>query len=878
MTEINAAEPTIVKKRALSAIWFLPLLALLLGSWLLYKHFSDAGTQITIHFDNANGILAGKTKIRYQGLVVATVKDIVLDEDVSGVYILTEIDKQAAHLLKTDTQFWLVSPKATLSGISGLDTLFTGNYINMSPGEGEESRRFIAKDQAPRLKSRDGLLVKLRAIDMGSINLGSPVYYKKIPVGEVHDFRLLTDGQEVEIQLVVESRYANLVKQSSRFWNVSGISADFSLSGLKVHTESLASIISGAIAFDSPKDGIEAPQDFMFHFYPNIDDAGRGVEITLKTASTLGLSTGAPILFKGLKIGKVVNLSYDKDNNIFIAKAVVEPMFTDQLTDNSTFWVEKTEVGFTGIKNLGNLLTGNFISFRPAAGKPQRTFNLLDNLSDGLEKVKVKLIADSAAGLKSGAGIYYKKLLVGEITNLELDHQHHWVNVTVHVGAQYSHLIARSTRFYKHSGFRVKASLQGVEVNADPLTELLQGGVSFYNPDDKVRGNKQKRYRLYPDFSLAEIGYKAFEKPVTVQLVSDEMTSVTQGSPVYYHKLPVGKVDSYRLDSKGKIKLSLHIEGEYSHLITKNSVFWDVSGIKIKGGLSGIEVETGSLLSIAAGGIAFDNLTGAKKPARSLYPLYKSYREATEISKTITISFQQAENIKIGTELKHKGLTIGNVTELSLNNKSARVDAKAKIYQPYMAQFAKQGARFWLVTADISLDGAKHLDTILSGAFINTLPGKGKTATQFNGLSTSPLLAQDELGLTLTLITHRAGSLRPGSPVYYRQVKVGSVIDFALSKLSDKVEISVNIEPDYRHLVRQNSVFWMVSGFNMEVGLTGAALKAESLEAILKGGVSFNTPDDKKVQARAKEHTQFPIHSEFKQSWLNWKAKIPNEA
>ncbi len=873
--QIEPATPVISDKQRLSAIWFLPLLALILGGWLLFQHLNNSATEIRIHFDNANSILIGKTRIKYQGVDIGKVTNIKLDEDISGVYVVAEIEKQAAHMLKTDTQFWLVKAKASLTGgVSGLDTLFSGSYINMRPGIGPAATEFIASDEQPLTQPERGLIVKLLAQDMGSVSVGSPVYYKKIQVGEVYNFRLVRDAQEVEIQLNIETKYANLVKQNSRFWNVSGINAEFSFSGLKVHTESLASIISGAISFDSPAEGNKAPANFLFKLYTDVAEAERGTKVLLKLDEISGIGIGTPIIYRGFKAGKITNMDFDSEHNVFQAHAVIEPMFKNQLSHNSRFWLERTELGLNGIKNLGNLIKGDYIGFQPASGDPLRTFSVFDvDLTDEAS-LTLLVVADDASGISAGDPVYYRRLVAGKVKSVKLNQRADGVNITVLVKPQYKHLIGNSSRFYKSSGISVKASLEGLQVNTDPVSSFISGGISFYNPSNKTNGKPAEKYRLYPDLSLAELGQAAFATPLKVKLLSDNMTSVTLGSPVYFRKLPVGKVSHYDLTSSGKIMIELAIFGQYRHLINANSLFWDVSGIDIKAGVNGVEVNADSLLAIAAGGIAFDNIANKSTKTNGYYPLFASFQAATEIKHTLELSLMSADGLKPNSLVKYKGLTIGEIADLSLDQRNDHVTATVALKAEFAERFLRQGSQFWLVNAKVSLKGAEHLDTVISGPYIEAIPGSGKKQTRFSVKSTAPIVERQDAGLALVLTAPRAGSLSLGSPVYFRQIQVGKVTDFNIAYSGDAVDIHINIEPKYQHLVRRNTVFWQASGFNMDIGITGASLKAESLEAILSGGISFATPDGK-LQGKAKPGQTFKLEQEFEEKWLTWQPKIP---
>ena len=166
----------IEKKHALSSIWFLPCIAALLGGWILFQQITHANVEITIHFENADGIIADKTKVRYKGVIVGSVNKIELDKE-SGVNIIAEIESHATFMLRKKTTFWLVSPKASLTSISGLDTLFSGSYINLQPGEGKNAKVFKALTEQPISIPDKALVVNLQSETAGSISIGTPLFF-----------------------------------------------------------------------------------------------------------------------------------------------------------------------------------------------------------------------------------------------------------------------------------------------------------------------------------------------------------------------------------------------------------------------------------------------------------------------------------------------------------------------------------------------------------------------------------------------------------------------------------------------------------------------------------------------------------------------------
>ncbi len=289
-----------------SAIWVLPIIALIIGGWLGWRAYSQTGIEVQVRFVSGAGIQVNKTQVIYKGMSVGKVTALELDEtaDNTGVIATLEMTKAAAPHLLAGTRFWLVKPSVTLAGITGLETLVSGNYIAISPGEGEPARSFKALSEAPPLSDRTpGLHITLKADRLGSLNRDSPVFYKQIQVGQVKSYTLSEDHNTVEVKIFIQPPYASLVRKHTRFWNASGISVDASLSGLKIRSESLASIAAGGISFATPehrKDSPPTDPSLPFRLYEDYDAAQAGIKAKVKLSEFEGLQAGrTPVMYKG---------------------------------------------------------------------------------------------------------------------------------------------------------------------------------------------------------------------------------------------------------------------------------------------------------------------------------------------------------------------------------------------------------------------------------------------------------------------------------------------------------------------------------------------------------------------------------------------------
>ena len=316
------------RRRRISLIWLVPLLTALIAGWLAWDTFSKRGPTITISFNSAEGLQAGQSQLKFRDVTMGTVKSIRIAPDLSKVLVTVETIREAAPLLTEKTIFWVVKPQLFAGNVQGLDTLLSGSYIGMLPStaEAKAQREFVGNEDPPILQTAiPGTTFHLRTKRLGSLSLGSPIFFRDLTVGTVlgWDQSDLVNG--VTVSAFVRAPFDKYVREDSLFWNASGMSLKFASGGVRVQIESMRALLLGGIAFDTPADS-KAPvakADEKFPLYANADAAqsagfGRHMElVTYFTGSVAGLDTGAEVTFHGLKIGEVTNvdLVYDRKSD-----------------------------------------------------------------------------------------------------------------------------------------------------------------------------------------------------------------------------------------------------------------------------------------------------------------------------------------------------------------------------------------------------------------------------------------------------------------------------------------------------------------------------------------------------------------------------------
>jgi paraquat-inducible protein B len=394
-------QPVVRKsKLGFSLIWLVPIVAALVGISLLVSHFMSAGPQITVSFLTAEGIEAGKTQVKYKNVVIGKVTTMRLSRDRTHISVMIDLDKDARAFATKGTRYWVVRPRIGASGVSGIDTLLSGAFIGADAGDSDQEQSdFTGLETPPAVThGAPGRRFVLHASDLGSLDIGSPVYYRRIQVGRIVSYELDKDGKGESLQLFIDGPNDRFVSKDSRFWNASGVDVSLGADGLKMNTQSLATVIAGGVAFQDPPGPHEsevAPEMSEYTLFNDQATAlappdGKPRYIRMRFEHSLrGLAVDAPVEFLGVKVGRVVsvNLDYDPDTHSFpvVVGALVYPQRLGQAHeklakavggDDDTLFPRimagLVAHGLRAQARSGNLLTGQLyiaLDFDPKAKK-----------------------------------------------------------------------------------------------------------------------------------------------------------------------------------------------------------------------------------------------------------------------------------------------------------------------------------------------------------------------------------------------------------------------------------------------------------------------------------------------------------------------------
>ncbi|MDQ6951301.1 MAG: MlaD family protein [Mariprofundales bacterium] len=402
MSEDKQAMPTITPTRNFSLVWLVPIITLLIGGWLVFKTIHDRGDEITITFKTAEGIEPGKTRIKYKDVEVGKVESVQFSKGFHQITLTARMEKDSGILLKRGTRFWVVKPRLSLRGVSGLSTLVSGAYIELDPGLGASHHNFKGLEKPPLIKAdAAGTRVDLVANQLGSIDAGSPIFYQGLIAGEVLGYELANDNKSIFIHAFVRKPFDALIHSNSKFWNVSGFDLSMTSDGFKAHTESVLSLLYGGIAFETPSankkrlDSIDGLVFTLYNSHQKIAEQGFARKmkfVAFFDGSVRGLAPGASVEFKGIKVGQVTDLrlEFNMTDATFRIPVLIEieperviPIGGSEKASPYQLFKKLVAKGMRAQLETGNMLTGRlFVALGMHPNTPVRLVGAIKNIPE----------------------------------------------------------------------------------------------------------------------------------------------------------------------------------------------------------------------------------------------------------------------------------------------------------------------------------------------------------------------------------------------------------------------------------------------------------------------------------------------------------------
>lgn len=399
-------EASVKSTTHISKVWIIPILAILIGGWMVWYQWKNQGPLITIELPSASGIEVNKTPIKVRDLEVGQVKKIELKPDLEGVLVTARIDASASRLLTENTDFWVVAPRISFSEVSGLNTLLSGSYIAMSADDsGREQLHFVVLERPPATPSgTPGLHITLKSNDKFAYKPGDPIIYKGFKVGEFEDAEFNIDERIVYYRAFIEAPYHRLITQNTRFWNVSGVKLHLKSSGVKVETGSLETLLANGVTFGIPPGADPGPlatSEATYNIFAD-DAAASNARYKLYASYLLlidetvrGLTEGAPVEYRGIEVGEVEKINpvdlisgniLEENYPIPVLIRIYPGKVRQQDTQESLSAVKETmhqwiQRDLRATLRMGNVLTGGlYVDLQHDKGATPMSVNVVNNI------------------------------------------------------------------------------------------------------------------------------------------------------------------------------------------------------------------------------------------------------------------------------------------------------------------------------------------------------------------------------------------------------------------------------------------------------------------------------------------------------------------
>ncbi|PKI15838.1 PqiB family protein [Colwellia sp. 12G3] len=677
----------------------------------------------------------------------------------------------------------------------------------------------------------------------GIIPNKTEVRYKGLVTGLVKKVVPSRDLQRVIAEVEISKDFTDYLTENTSFWLVS---ADISLQGIS----GLDTLISGSyitIMPDTNKDADSQSNFIALSEAPTLDMSTPGLHLTLHTDILGSISENSPISFKQIPIGYVTGYHYIESSKKIAINIYIRPEFAHLVKENSLFYntsgVQVTASLSGGVKvntdSLAAIMAGGIsvdtLAYQTelSPAKNGQTFPLHADFQSAEMGHEIELTLEWNSGIDYNAAILYQGLTIGAIESFsKIDPVSRKITATAKVNPRVVPYLTDQSQFYIVSP---QISLSGLS-NAKTL---LTGSYISIRPS--LAGNTSNKFNVFS----SKPPYKYTEPGLHLMLTSSDRSSLQVGSNVYYKQQVVGNIQAIETSAPERHLIHIHVEPQFSHYVNNSSRFYNNSGVKISASLLGVDIQAQSLQSILTGGIAFISQDNAQESQKKLiqngdsFSLYANSKLAQQ-KISFTLNIAASEQVNNDTRLLYRGVEIGAIHQVTIQGDYQQLQLGLL---PKYQHILNANTQFYLVKPSLSLSGASDTDALLGGTYITFNLGQGEVKTHFTLFSQPPVKLASAPGLQLTLTTDHANVATPGSAISYRGITIGQVDNVRLNKKDDDIKVSITIDEEHKNLLKSTSRFYNAGGLSISGGLSDFVVKTESLDAILRGGISFYNPE-----------------------------------
>jgi paraquat-inducible protein B len=847
-------EGHIEEKKTVSFIWILPLVILAILSWVAYESYLKKGINIVVVFKSAEGLKEGVTTLEYKGLQLGKVTKIDIDNNFKDVRVNILVRNDVAKFVANkNSRFWIRKPTISLTKVDGLSTLISGYKIELSPQfrSAEEYKKsklrylFKGLDSKPYDDFLDnGYYITLLSNEKDNVQMGTPIFYNGFQVGEVYskEFRF----EKVFVKAYIYDKFNHLINKSSKFYMNDALNVTYGASGLNIELGSLYSTLVGGITVSTPnKENEKIHKDDVYILYSSKEELKTRSTFTLRFLDATGIDENTFILYKGVKVGKITKIKLNED---FIeTEAYIYEKYNYLLSEKTKFFKEEPNVNLDGVKNLGNIIRGNFISVDYKKGKFKNNFEVdsyIKKKQDRHNKI-ITLYSEDLNSISENSKVYYKNFQVGRVVSTSLTKDMKKVKIRLAIANKYKKLINDKTLFYDINSKLVQLKGLDLDINYEGFDSLLRGGIAIESLNTKARLTKNS-FKLYTSYKDIEKLKRTYKKGIFIDSFFTNDFKIKKDMAIVYKNQEIGFIDSITF-GENRSKAKLFIYNKYKKYIDKKSRFYKQKKVDINASLNGILFEIDNFTSFLEGSIHLDTESSINQ---KLYTIYGSYDKLKNSSNSITILFDDVEGLyEEFSQIRYKGVRVGKVTNITLL-KNGKIEVKAQIFDD-ISSFTKKGTIYYLKKPKITFQEIKNIASTVMAVNIGVIKShKKQKSVSFDGYDSMPTIPHTNEGSIYKVEAHHGSGIKVDAPVYYKNVEIGKVHKIDLSSDASFMLIDCLIYHKYKKFIRTDSRFYDISGINVKFSIfSDTWIEANTFTSIMRGGLMVVTPLEYKQKA-----------------------------